>query len=354
MQERGGRLPQRLHPWVERLAQDLMQHDDPARVVEGIKLAGQLRLGSLFEPLAAIAAGREGSAAVRIAALEACVATGDPRRCAVFNTVLGDPDETFDIRRAAALALSLVNTDESRKLLRERLEVAHHRLATDIAAALATGRPGAELLLAAIREGKASRLLLREPSVLRRLEAARVPDFAQRLKELTANLPPQDQLTARVIKERREAYLSAKPDAVRGRKIFKDRCAICHQLGNEGKKFGPDLDGIGARGLDRLLEDLLDPNRNVDPTFRTTNVLTDDGLTLSGLALRDEGNVLILVDNEGNEKRISHDEIDERWVSPLSPMPNAAEKTVSPVEFSHLLRYLLKARQATDAREPAN
>jgi putative heme-binding domain-containing protein len=267
-------------------------------------------------------------------------------RCALFGAILGDPDEAIEIRRAAALGLLFVNTDEGRKRLLECLQVAHHRLATEIAAALAGERFGAEMLLAAISQGKASRLLLRESAVLRRLEAAKLPDLAERLRELTKDLPPQDELIARTISERRSDYLSAEPDAARGQKIFKERCAICHQMGNEGKKFGPDLDGIGVRGLDRLLEDLLDPNRNVDPTFRTTNVLTDDGLTRSGLALRDEGKVLILVDNDGNEKRIPRDEIEERWISPLSPMPNAAEKTVSPVDFSHLLKYLLDARGA--------
>lgn len=122
------------------------------------------------------------------------------------------------------------------------------------------------------------------------------------------------------------------------------RLAICHQMAGEGKKFGPDLDGIGVRGLDRLLEDLLDPSRNVDPAFQSTIVITDRGLTHTGLALRDEGEVLILVDSEGKELRIRHGEIDERYTSPLSPMPNALEKTLDTEAFNHLLRYLLEAK----------
>jgi len=105
------------------------------------------------------------------------------------------------------------------------------------------------------------------------------------------------------------------------------------------------LDGIGVRGLDRLLEDLLDPSRNVDPAFQSTIVVTDKGLTHTGLALRDEGQVLILVDTEGKELRIGHGEIDERFTSSLSPMPNALEKTLNAKDFNHLMRFLLDAKQ---------
>ena len=35
---------------------------------------------------------------------------------------------------------------------------------------------------------------------------------------------------------------------------------------------GPQLDGVGTRGLERLIEDVLDPNRNVDPAFRASHV----------------------------------------------------------------------------------
>jgi putative heme-binding domain-containing protein len=343
--ERGERTPKRFHPWAERLARELLTHRDPARVLEGVQLAGQLRLAPLHEPLARIAASSESPSQLRIAAMQACVAAGDPRRLALFDGILGDPAEAPDMRRAAAYGLSLVNTDGSRKLLFERLQTAHHPLSANIAAALAGSAPGSEMLLGAITEGKASPLLLRELSVLRRLEAAQVPDLSKRVAKLTENLPPRDELVANLISERREAFSSAQPNPKLGQEIYDKNCAICHQMRGEGKKFGPDLDGIGVRGLDRLLEDLLDPNRNVDPAFQSTIVITDDGLTHSGLALRDEGRVLILVDTDGKELRISHDEIDERFTSPLSPMPNAAEKTVGKADFNHLIRYLLNAKE---------
>ena len=172
-----------------------------------------------------------------------------------------------------------------------------------------------------------------------------MPDVYRRVAELTKDLPPEDEAAARSIDQRRRGYLAAAPAVEKGKTVFDKQCGICHQLDGKGTKLGPDLDGIGHRGLDRLLEDLLDPNRNVDPAFRTTVVITDDGLTQTGLAVRDEGKVLILADSEGKERRIEHGHIDERFVSPLSPMPKVATETVSEVDFYHVVKYLLDQKQ---------
>jgi putative heme-binding domain-containing protein len=113
-------------------------------------------------------------------------------------------------------------------------------------------------------------------------------------------------------------------------------------------KIGPELDGIGNRGLERLLEDVVDPNRNVDQAFRSTLLTTIDGRALAGLALREEGQVLVLADAQGKEQRVPLAEISERGVSPLSPMPANAIELVKEAEFYHLLGYLLSQRQAAE------
>jgi putative heme-binding domain-containing protein len=93
-----------------------------------------------------------------------------------------------------------------------------------------------------------------------------------------------------------------------------------------------------------LLEDVLDPNRNVDQAFRTTQVITADGRNLTGLALREEGNILVLADAQGKEVRVPLDEIEERVVSQLSVMPSNVADLVSEADFVHLLGYLLEQR----------
>jgi putative heme-binding domain-containing protein len=349
--ERGAQIPPPFYAWGEQLAKDLLGHSNKIRVTEGIQVAEALRLKSLYGPLAEIVRSKKREADLRQAAMRACVATGDSRRLALLDGVLSDTSEAPGMRRAAAFSLSLLNTPESRERLLERMLTAHHELATLLAAALAGTNSGGEMLLKTITDGKASPLLLRELAVLRRLEGLKLPNLDERLDQLTAHLPPQDEMTAQRISQRRTAFGNSKPDAELGKEVFTKQCALCHQLSGEGREFGPDLDGIGVRGVERLLEDLLDPNRNVDPAFFSTVVLTMDGLIHTGLALRDEGNVLTLVDGEGKELKIRHDEIDDRSTSPLSPMPYVAENTVSAEDFNHLLRFLLDNNQPVESDE---
>jgi len=341
--ERGGRFSPPMVTWAEELAGRLLTLSNPAHRLEGIQLVGSLRLRPLYEPLGRIAADREEETQERISALQACVSIADPRCVELIDGILGNINESVTMRRAGASALSSVRGDESREVLYTHLLTAHHRLAIVLAAGLAGSQTGAEMLLDAISKGKASPLLLRELRVLLALKTTKIPDLTNRIARLTENLPPLDEITAQKIAKRRQAYLGSQPDVNTGRPVFKGQCEICHQMSGQGKKFGPDLDGIGVRGLDRLLEDLLDPSRNVDPAFQTTIVITDRGLTHTGLALRDEGKVMLLVDSDGKELRIPHKEIDERYTSALSPMPAAMEKTLTEEEFDHLMRFLLSA-----------
>ena len=125
----------------------------------------------------------------------------------------------------------------------------------------------------------------------------------------------------------------------------------CHQIGGQGAKIGPQLDGIGIRGIDRLLEDILDPNRNVDQAFRSTTLALKNGQIVSGLVLREEGEVVVLADVQGKEVRVSKNTIEERSVSQLSPMPANLADQIPESDFNHLLAYLL-AQRPTEGNKP--
>jgi putative heme-binding domain-containing protein len=131
--------------------------------------------------------------------------------------------------------------------------------------------------------------------------------------------------------ERRAAFLQGDPDASRGARVFEKNCSNCHHLEDKRARVGPQLDGIGSRGLERLLEDVLDPNRNVDQSFRVTNLALQSGQVVSGLLLR-------------KEVRVPKTSVAERSTAQLSPMPaNMADQIALP-EFNDLMSYLLKHR----------
>ena len=105
---------------------------------------------------------------------------------------------------------------------------------------------------------------------------------------------------------------------------------------------GPQLDGIGNRGLDRICEDVLDPNRNVDRAFHSTTLTLRDGDSVSGLFRREEGELLILANGAGQEFNVRKSEVKTRSEAPVSPMPDNFSEAISPADFNHLLSYLLK------------
>ena len=134
----------------------------------------------------------------------------------------------------------------------------------------------------------------------------------ERLAELTAGLPPAGRACRICSTAVAMGFLKAKKDVASARQVFVKNCANCHQVGGQGAKIGPQLDGVGVRGLDRLLEDILDPNRNVDQAFRLTTLNLKKGQVVSGLLLKEEGAVLVLADAQGKEVRVAKDAVEER------------------------------------------
>ncbi|MGL4422746.1 MAG: DUF7133 domain-containing protein, partial [Gemmataceae bacterium] len=250
--------------------------------------------------------------------------------------------EPLKLKATGVLATS--TRAEDRTLLQAALKTAPYRFAVAMAAALAQSQRGAETLLLAVESGQAAARLLQERSVQDLFRAARIPDWQSRVGKLTQGLPGADRATAELIARRAKFYKTATPDLTKGRTLFTQHCANCHQLQGTGAKVGPQLDGIGNRGLERLLEDTLDPSRNVDAAFRATTVEMDDGRTLLGYLARTEGATIVLVDGEGKEQRLAAADIVKKTITPLSPMPTNALEKLSEAEFAHLMGYLLDQR----------
>jgi putative heme-binding domain-containing protein len=154
--------------------------------------------------------------------------------------------------------------------------------------------------------------------------------------------PEQRAALDQLIATRLAAFEKAKPDLEIGANVFKMNCAACHQIAGEGGLIGPQLDGIGTRGAARLIEDILDPNRNVDAHFRLHLITRKDGSTFSGFLKAEVGQVLILADAAGAETRLSKADIQEDTVLPNSLMPPTFGDSIEASDFADLLAWLLK------------
>ncbi|MBC7855684.1 MAG: c-type cytochrome, partial [Pirellulaceae bacterium] len=265
-------------------------------------------------------------------------------RAAALVAVIGDPTLAENLRPKLGEAIASRDAKKLDEALKLAVKEVPHRLQTTMAEMLAGDKDGIESLLALIDAGNLSLRLLTAPNVSAKLQAAGSEDQKKIVAELTANLPSVNEQIEKLLTERRANFSKANPNLEKGAALFTKHCAACHQIEGKGFVIGPQLDGIGLRGVERIIEDLLDPNRNVDVAFRTTTLMTDDGQVVSALVRREEGALLVLVDNKGKEFTLPKASIERQKKTDLSLMPANVHEIVTPQEFYDLVGYLASKR----------
>ena len=311
-----------------------------------VKLVEQLKLASQLPRVIALLSNRDAALAVRIAAAQAVMRVDVAAGEAALERLVVDAAEPAGLRSQAGQALGTVNSSAARQALTAAFMGAPGSLEQGLALALASTPEGVDALLDAMSAGKASPRLLQDPPVIERLKPRLNPQRESRIAELTSRLPPADQRLRDLIAQRLAKFSASGAAPEKGAALFKTHCSACHKIGELGQKVGPQLDGIGQRGAERLLEDILDSNRNVDGAFRATVIVTKAGLAITGLKLREEGQLTVLVDALGKEQRISADDIEESQLSAISPMPSNFGDIISEADFQNLLAYLLSQKSA--------
>jgi putative membrane-bound dehydrogenase-like protein len=138
-----------------------------------------------------------------------------------------------------------------------------------------------------------------------------------------------------------QSALKLAADATRGRAIFERDCQACHRFGDRGHNVGPNLLSIRNRTPDEVLANVLDPNREVAPSFQEYVVILDDGRTLTGIIAEETATSVTLRRAEGVEETVLRQNIDQINGTGRSLMPEGFEKKIKPQEMADLLAYLL-------------
>lgn len=283
---------------------------------------------------------------IRVGAAEALLKYAPADAVPAVRDQLASAPEAVRVGFLQALAGS--GAPGSQVAARDGLQTVPYRAAVPVGLALAGTKSGADVLLTAVKDGKAPARLLQEKAILERLKASNATDWEKRVNDLTKNLPAADQRIAGLLKTRAAGFAAAKPDKEAGLKLFTKHCAACHRIGDTGGKIAPQLDGVGVRGPERLLEDVLDPNRNVDVAFRARSVTLNTDKTFTALMLRVEGEVVVFADLEGKELRVPTKDIVTNRETQLSAMPANFADVIPEADLYHLLAYLLDQK----AKEP--
>ncbi|MBI4600410.1 MAG: HEAT repeat domain-containing protein [Planctomycetes bacterium] len=304
-------------------------------------IASRFRLAALKPKLLELVGGDASDGAARAAAAQALLALEPDGQVAALAALLGEAAAPQDLRSRIAALVASRDPALRRELIKEAARALPARSQTAFAQSLAADPEGAESLLALIAEGHASPRLLQRRSVRERILASRTERARERIEELTAGLPPEAEGLEKLFEERRNAFLAARTSPKEGAAAFEKHCAACHQVAGKGKVIGPQLDGIGGYGLDRILEDVLDPNRNVDAAFRTSTFVLRDGQVLTGLPRREEGEAIVIADSKGEEVSIAKADVQAREPSELSLMPESLAEAVPEADLLNLLAFLL-------------
>jgi putative membrane-bound dehydrogenase-like protein len=134
--------------------------------------------------------------------------------------------------------------------------------------------------------------------------------------------------------------LQLKGDPGRGKEIFKAQCSSCHRLEGVGQQVGAELSAIRDRGLEAVLLNILDPNREVMPQFLSYVLVTTNGRVLTGMIAVETTNSLTIRQPDGHEETVLRLQIEELRSTGLSYMPEGLEKQIDVPAMADLLAYL--------------
>ena len=319
----------------------LNPRESAGRQGKGVTLVSDFRLTELRPVMVELLRRRGGNAqAAAVVAQTLATMQADSQLHALAASVT---TQGITQQQRSAVYDDLISGADSQtaELLAGIMKVATSAEQLRIGQALCRDVAGATLLVAMAEKGAAAAELLRRPVIADPVTAFGNTELSSRANDVVKDLPDANAAVEQLIKDTRAEYLRQPGNAAAGMALFEKNCSVCHQIAGKGKKVGPNLDGIGKRGLDRLVEDILDPNRNVDVAFRSTTVLTTAGKVVSGLSKGIDGARLVVVNSKGEEISIPENEIEEQIVSRRSPMPGNISEIVNHEQFRDLLAWLL-------------
>ncbi|MGZ8920545.1 MAG: DUF7133 domain-containing protein, partial [Limisphaerales bacterium] len=248
-----------------------------------------------------------------------------------------DSKHPQEVQLAAVRAISGFPQPEIAPLLLARWRKAVPAIRSEIVLAMLSGRNRVLPLLQAIENDliPANQVpFARRASLLRNSDA----DVKALATKIFGDASPRQR---KEVIARYEAALSMKGDASRGKAVFESSCASCHRAGEIGNDVGPNLATIRQWNPEQILNNILDPNREVAPNFVSYMVETTDGRTLEGLIANETAASLTLKRADAVTETILRRDINQLSGSGLSLMPEALETAITIDQMADLITFLL-------------
>ncbi len=182
----------------------------------------------------------------------------------------------------------------------------------------------------------------------RRLLTSRNREVRAKAQKLFQSALPEER---KKVLAKYQAALKLKGEPKRGREVFKNKCATCHQIGDIGVTVGPVISDTRTKTKSGLLTDILNPNQAIDNNYINYVIDTRQGQTLSGIIIAETASSITLQQPENKTSVILRQDIEEMRSTGVSLMPEGLEKEINLQAMADLLSFLKNWRYL-DGRIP--
>lgn len=272
----------------------------------------------------------------RIAALK-LIGRGDgltEAEKAMFDELLG-PTSSPALRTATIVHIGTLATEAAPLVLVQSWKSQTPATRAQILDALLARKDGGLWLVSAI---EAKSFSAGEIDAARRQRLLNHPDKAIRDRAAKIFDGAINADRAKVLKE--YADTPATGDAVKGKAVFTKVCGACHKLGDVGVHVGPDMAALNNRTRDYLLQEILDPNRNVDSRYIEYQAILKNMRTVSGILVGETATSITLRGQQRKDETLLRSDIDELRGSGKSLMPEGIEKDLPKKDMADLIAFL--------------
>lgn len=147
-----------------------------------------------------------------------------------------------------------------------------------------------------------------------------------------------------------QPVLSMKGDAKNGAEMFRQHCAVCHQLNGQGQDVGPNLEAIREWTAEAMLTAILDPNRQAEPKYLAYTATTTSGESIYGVIANETGGSVTMKGLDGKERAVPRSDLESLVSSNRSLMPDGFESAMTKQQLADLMEFL-KAPERAMTRE---
>ena len=186
-----------------------------------------------------------------------------------------------------------------------------------------------------------------QPAQIEQLRGGKSVEIGAYVQKIFGPAPGTDRLA--IVQDyvnRWPASQATKSD--QGELLYKKHCAQCHQDRPDESgvvpSVGPNLQALSAWQNEAWISAILDPNRVVEAKYRRLSILTNDGVTVVGLKVRENEDSIEIVNDQGALQRLTRASIEEMRESEKSLMPEGFERVLKPEDVASIVTYVRRTR----------